>query len=126
MLASFLLATLPPVYGTDIPPHFRDASWSAYSRCLRAERNSANEPFRGPDPTATIAGASALIAYCGAERSRALVALRGHIQVRHPDWTAERIARSAEFVLTGFDLQRLIDARRPEGCGTHCTPDPEF
>ena len=126
MLSAVLLAAAPPIYGTDIPPHFRDASWHAYNRCLRAEVNAAGEALTGGNPSATITEASRLIAHCGVERSRVISALRGHIRVRHPEWSAEQVARSAEFVLSGLDLQRLVDARRPIDCGTHCAPPPEF
>jgi hypothetical protein len=126
MLSTILLAASAQVYGTNIPDHFRNADWRAYVRCVRSEVNAANEAWREPDPAApTVVKFGQLITHCGAERSLAIFALRGFIQTRHRDWSPEQVAQSAEFVLSGFELEQMIDRRGPF-CSTHEMPCEEF
>lgn len=123
--AVLLVASAQP--GADVPDHFRNADWHAYERCLRSEVNSASRPWPDTDRGApTIQRFAQLMAHCGAERSRTISALRGFIQARHPDWSHEQVAEGAEFVLTGMEIQRMIDDRRPIDDGPHAGPRERF
>ena len=120
MLSIALFAASAQIHGTDIPEHFRNRNVGAYRRCLRVEVNAANQDWSGPDPAApTVVQFGQLATYCGAERSLALSSLRDLIQTRHPDWSSEQVAEAAEFVLTGFDLEMMNEARRPISDGVH-------
>ena len=46
------------------------------------------------------------------------------IQVRHPKWTSEQVARAAEFVLSGMELQKMVRDRMPD-VSTHDMPPPD-
>jgi len=127
MLSIGLFLASAQIHGTEIPEHFRDRNVGAYIRCLRVEVNAANENWSGPNPAApTIVQFGQLVTYCGAERSLARSSLRGFIQTRHPDWSPEQVAEAAEFVLTGFDLEMMNEARRPISDGTHESPRERF
>ena len=120
------LTALASIYGTDIPDSFRTNDLSKYTRCLRHEVNEAKEPL--PDPALdapTITQFSHLIAYCAAERSLAISSLRGLIRQRHPDWLPEKLAKSAEFVLSGIELQMMAQRRVPI-FSIHDGPPKEF
>ncbi len=126
MLWAILLAAGTPVYGTDIPESFKNDDWLAYTRCFRTESNYANDPWPETKPvTSTIGHFAQVIEYCGPERARAGSALRKSIQARHPEWTPAQVADSAEFVLTGYELQTMVDRRWPQ-CSTHEMPCEEF
>ncbi|HEX8365462.1 MAG TPA: hypothetical protein VF603_09295 [Allosphingosinicella sp.] len=125
ILSAVLVASLQ-IYGTDVPDHFRRGEVSAYVGCLRAEVNDANSPWDGPDPVApTVVQFGQVMSYCSPERTRAISALRGFIQTRHPDWPSERVGDSAEFVLTGLELEQMTSRRWPQ-CSLHEMPCEEF
>ena len=123
-----LLATLAAaaIYGTNFPDSFRGGEVSKYVRCMRNEVNEANEPFPEVSPeTPTVTQFSQRIAYCKAERLRATATLTGLIKQRNPDWALEKLARSAEFVLAGLELEMITQERIPV-FATHDGPPQEF
>ncbi|HEY5722192.1 MAG TPA: hypothetical protein VIT45_07705 [Allosphingosinicella sp.] len=93
MLSAILLAHATQIYGTNVPDHFRGGEVAVYDRCLRLQMNDANDDWDGPDTAApTVVQFSQLMSYCGPERLRAISALRGFIQTRHPKWSPEQVA----------------------------------
>ena len=125
MVPFWLILASSQVYGTNIPDHFRDSNVETYLRCLRVQVNSDDELWSGPDPAApTVVRYGQLITYCGRDRSGALASLRGFIKLRNPDWPAERIDRSAEFVLSGLELEDMLYLRLPD-VAVHDYPPPD-
>jgi hypothetical protein len=122
----FALTVFASIYGTDIPDSLRTNDLSKYTRCLRHEVNEANDPFPETALDApTITQFSQLITYCAAERSLAISSLRSVIKQRHPDWLPEKLAKSAEFVLSGMELQMMAQRRVPI-FSIHDGPPVEF
>ena len=128
MLASAPDAIMGPGYiGSGFPESFRQGEVAKYIGCLRIQSNEAGETWNGPDPQSPeVVQFTQTMAYCRAERVRAAQRLRSHIQARHPDWRADRLSRSVEFVLSGFEIQLLDYFRRPEATPVHDRPEERF
>jgi hypothetical protein len=74
----------------------------------------------------TIIEVAQKVTYCHAERLRALSSLRTYIKLRHPDWTPKRLNNSAEFVLSGIEIELMEFWRRPTEGAVHDLPREEF
>lgn len=126
MTLALLLAAAAPVYGTNVPDNFRGGDVGFYIHCLRDEVNAAGTTWKGAPPdTPTVVQFAQLMEFCGPERKRGIAMLRGLIRIRNPDWPNERVERSAEFVLTGLELQEMLAVRWPT-CLPSQMPCPEF
>lgn len=121
MIALSLLLAGAQIHGTDVPESFQTAEMRAYFSCVRVEAKG------GSDQSAPkLVQFTQLMRLCGEERLKWANVLRPLIQVRHPDWTKERVGEAVEFVITGFELQRLVDRQRPPPVPVHDTPEPQF
>jgi hypothetical protein len=120
MLGLLLLSSLQ-IHGTNVPENFRTKEFAAYFGCVRAEAKGS------PDPDVPrLVAFTQLMNFCRDERESWADALRGLIQTRHPDWTKKRVFEAAELVITGFELQLLVDRQRPKPVAVHDTPEPQF
>jgi hypothetical protein len=125
-ILAVLLAAASPVYGTDVPDNFRRGEVGFYIHCLRDEVNAAGTTWKGADPAApTVVKFAQLMEFCGPERKRGISMLRGLIRTRNPSWPSEQVERSAEFVLTGLELQLMLSVRWPT-CAPSEMPCVEF